>query len=252
MLKKLVMFSFSIMAGTTVFSQIGVNTSTPQTTLDITAIETDGSTAEGIIAPRLTGDQIKGKDARYMLAQTGAIVYATQAVVGVPAGKTVNITTKGYYFFDGILWQKIARSSVIFTASLGTGIGTNTNATIAADVFNTVPLPNVTKNEGGGIWNATNNTYRVPASGTYMIKSSIRLVDGSASRNIFQAVGVINADVPDGIWQTNISPLGVTRRWSMLYVRIAYFNEGDLLRLYTFSGGTSANFSDASLNITLL
>ena len=251
MLKKLVMFSFAIIAGTTVFSQVGVNTNTPQTTLDITAIAIDGSTAEGIMAPRLTGDQIKGKDARYTAAQTGAMVYATEAVIGAPAGKTVNITTKGYYFFDGVLWQKIARSSVIFTASLGTGVGSNNNAAIAANGFNTVPLPNVTKNEGGGIWNATNNTYRVPASGTYMIKSSIRLVDGSGSRNIFQAVGVLNADVPDGIWQTNPSPSG-TRRWTMLYVRIAYFNEGDLLRLYTFSDGTGANLSDASLNITLL
>jgi hypothetical protein len=104
---------------------------------------------------------------------------------------------------------------------------------------------------GGGIWNATNNTYRVPASGTYMIKSSIRLVDGSVSRNIFQAVGVVNADIPEGIWQTNIDS-SVARRWTMLYVRIAYFNEGDLLRLYTYSDGEGANLSDASLDITLL
>jgi hypothetical protein len=251
MLKKLLMFSFAIMAGTTVFSQVGVNTNTPQTTLDITAIETDGSTAEGIMAPRLTGDQIKGKDLRYTLAQTGAMVYATEAVVGVPAGKTVNITTKGYYFFDGILWQKIARSSVIFTASLGDGDGGDINATIASNGFNTVPLPAVTSNVGGGIWNGTNNTYRVPASGTYMIKSSIRLVDGSVSRNIFQAVGVVNADIPEGIWQTNTDS-SVGRRWTMLYVRIAYFNEGDLLRLYTYSDGEGANLSDASLDITLL
>ena len=185
------------------------------------------------------------------MAQTGAIVYATEAVLAAPAGKTANITTKGYYYFDGVLWQKIARSSVIFTASLGTGVGGNTNTTIAANAFNTVPLPNVTKNVGGGVWNATNNTYRVPASGTYIIKSSIRLVDGSGSRNIFQSVGTLNADVPDGIWQTNPAPAG-TRRWTMLYVRIAFFNEGESLRLYTFSDGTGANLSDASLNITLL
>lgn len=244
------MFSFAIMAGTAAFSQVGVNTNTPQTTLDITAVETDGSTAEGVMAPRLTGDQIKGKDARYTAAQTGAIVYATEAVLAAPAGKTANITTKGYYFFDGVLWQKIARSSVIFTASLGTGVGGNTNATIAANGFNTVPLPNVTKNVGGGVWNAANNTYRVPASGTYMIKSSIRLVDFSTARNVFQAVGTVNADVPDGIWQTNTG--GGTQRWTMLYVRIAYFNEGDLLRLYMYSGNSVADLSDAALNVTLL
>ena len=250
MLKKLVIFSFVIMAVTAAFSQVGVNTNTPQTTLDITAIAIDGSTAEGIMAPRLTGDQIKGKDARYTAAQTGAMVYATEAVIGAPAGKTVNITTKGYYFFDGVLWQKIARSSVIFTASLGNGVGGDTNATITRNGFNTVPLPTVTSNVGGGIWSVTNNTYTVPVSGTYIIKSSIRLVDFSSSRNVFQAVGTVNADVPDGIWQTNTG--GGTQRWTMLYVRIAYFNEGDLLRLYTFSDGEEADLSDASLNITLL
>lgn len=238
------------MAFTTVFSQVGVNTATPQTTLDITATKTDATTAEGIIAPRLLGDQIKSKDAQYTGAHTGAIVYATEAVNTAPSGKTSNITTTGYYYFDGVLWQKIARSAVIFTASLGSGVGGNTNATIPANGFNTVPLPNVTKNVGGGIWNPSNNTYKVPASGTYMIKSSIRLTDYSASRNIFQAVGTVNADVPDGIWQTNTG--GGTQRWTMLYVRIAYFNEGDLLRLYTYSGGAVANLSDASLNITLL
>jgi hypothetical protein len=244
------MFSFAIIAGTTVFSQVGVNTNTPQTTLDITAIAIDGSTAEGLTAPRLTGDQIKGKDTRYTAAQTGAIVYATEAVLAAPAGKTANITTKGYYFFDGVLWQKIARSSVIFTASLGTGSGGTTAATITASGFNTVRLPAVTSNVGGGIWNATENTYRVPASGTYIIKSSIRLIDGSASRNVFQSVGTVRADVPDGIWQTNTG--GTGQRWTMLYVRIAYFNEGDLLQLYMFSAGIEANLSDASLNITLL
>jgi hypothetical protein len=83
-----------------------------------------------------------------------------------------------------------------------------------------------------------------------MIKSSIRLVDFSTARNVFQAVGTVNADVPDGIWQTNTG--GGTQRWTMLYVRIAYFNEGESLRLYMYSGGAVANLSDAALNITLL
>jgi hypothetical protein len=243
------MFSLACMIGTAAFSQVGVNTASPQTTLDITAENTDATTAEGIIAPRLTGDQIKGKDAKYTVAQTGAFVYVTAAVTGTPAGKTVNITTTGYYYFDGSLWQNVAKAAVVFTASLGSGSGSVTSATVAQNGFNTVPLPNITRNLGGGTWTASNNTYRVPISGTYIIKSSIRLVDNSASRNVFQAVGTTNADIPDGIWQTN--PSGA-QRWTMLYTRLAYFNEGDLLRLYMFSDGTVANLSDASLNIALL
>jgi len=35
---------------------------------------------DGLIAPRLTGDQLRAKDAGYLVAQTGAIVYVTDAV----------------------------------------------------------------------------------------------------------------------------------------------------------------------------
>ena len=131
---------------------------------------------------------------------------------------------------------------------MGTGSGGTNNATIASNGFRTVPLPTVVSNVGGGVWSgAPNYTYSVATSGTYIIKSSIRLVDGSSSRNVFQAVGVSNADIPDGIWQTNTGT-----RWTMLYTRIAYFNKGDLLRLYIYSDGATANLSDASLNIALI
>ena len=136
---------------------------------------------------------------------------------------------------------------VIYTGSLGNGSGGSVNATITASGFNTVPLPNTSTNIGGGIWNGTNNTYTIPVSGTYLIKSSIRLTDGSVSRNVFQAVHTSNADIPDGIWQTNSGT-----RWTMLYTRIAYFNQGDILRLYIYSDGQPGRLSDASLNITLL
>ncbi|MEY8758934.1 hypothetical protein [Chryseobacterium tongliaoense] len=88
------------------FSQVGINTSSSKATLDVTAKTTDGSRPEGLIAPRLTGDQIKAGDAQYMADQKGSIIYATSAV-GTASAKTINITTEGYYFFDGNVWQKI-------------------------------------------------------------------------------------------------------------------------------------------------
>lgn len=90
-----------------VFSQVGINNQTPKSTLDITANTTDGSKPEGIIAPRLTGDQIKLGDSNYTSAQSGAIIYATAAVTSA-SSKTANITSTGYYYFDGSLWQKMS------------------------------------------------------------------------------------------------------------------------------------------------
>ena len=103
----------------------------PNATLDVVASATDGSTAEGIIAPRLTGDQIKGKDARYGTAQRGAIVYATSAV-GTTSTKTVNIKAEGYYYFDGAVWQALksegaAAPAFIVSAEITSSTYTVTN-----------------------------------------------------------------------------------------------------------------------------
>ena len=73
--------------------------SEPNATLDVVGQATDTDVADGVIAPRLTGDQIKAKDAVYDTDQDGAIVYAT-AAVGTSSPKTVNITAAGYYYYD--------------------------------------------------------------------------------------------------------------------------------------------------------
>lgn len=234
------------------FAQVGINSTNPVATLDIVASQVNGTTAEGVIPPRLTGEQIKSANSFYNSAQRGAIVYATAAITSADvSGKTTAITIPGLYCFNGTIWQYIQQTTgaALFLAQLGSGAGAQVNATIAATGFNTILLPNVTKNLGGGVWNATNNTYQVPFSGTYLIKSSIRLTDLATSRSIFQAVHTSNIDIADGIWQTN--PTG-QRRFTMLYNRIAFFNAGDLLRLYIYSDGSTADLSDASLNIILL
>ena len=84
---------------------IGANTD-PNATLDVVAANPTGQTVDGIIAPRLTGDQIQSKNALYGSAQEGAIIYATSAVTNPTVGdKTANITAAGYYYFDGSAWQ---------------------------------------------------------------------------------------------------------------------------------------------------
>jgi len=90
----------------TIFAQVGINNNTPKATLDITAQTTNGSKPEGLLPPRLTGDQIQAGDAQYTAAQAGIIIYATAAATA-PSTKTANITAAGYYFYDGTAWQKL-------------------------------------------------------------------------------------------------------------------------------------------------
>lgn len=92
------------------YSQIGINNTDPRATMEITAKTTNGSKPEGLIVPRLTGNQIRSANAQYLAAQTGTIIYATAADTA-PAGKTANITSAGYYYYDGNIWQKVLTES---------------------------------------------------------------------------------------------------------------------------------------------
>ena len=100
-----------------VIAQVGINTPNPAASLDVVAKKTDGTTSEGIIAPRLSGDQIKSADSRYTNPQTGTLVYATGAVNGSTT-KTANITAPGYYYFDGVIWQKMAQDKTTFPGDI--------------------------------------------------------------------------------------------------------------------------------------
>lgn len=95
------------------FSQVGINTENPGATLDVVAKTNDGSKAEGMIIPRLTGDQIKAANSRYGAAQKGTLIYATQAASpSNPPDKTQNIITEGYYYFDGTLWRAFSEPAL--------------------------------------------------------------------------------------------------------------------------------------------
>ena len=89
--------------------------------MDVVARNNNGTTPEGIIPPRLTGDQIKSADGQYGTEQTGAVIYATAAVT-VASTKTANMNLPGYYYFDGSAWQKLGRT---YTAGNGTSLSGN-------------------------------------------------------------------------------------------------------------------------------
>ncbi len=110
-MKKNIILLGAITISSLAFSQVGINTETPQATLDVAVKTTGTNLPEGIIAPRLTGDDIKSRDTLYDTPQKGAIVYAT-APVGTASTKTANITSEGYYYFDGTIWTKFGSGTV--------------------------------------------------------------------------------------------------------------------------------------------
>jgi len=127
---------------------VGIGTSSPKATLDVTANTKDGSKPEGFIAPRLTGDEIKSGDPQYDIPQTGTIVYATSAPTNPKTFKTSGITEAGYYYFDGAVWKSLGMGSTNIPSVMAdcnmngfTGSYTNGTALTAANKF-TVTITN--------------------------------------------------------------------------------------------------------------
>ncbi|MCW3160831.1 hypothetical protein [Chryseobacterium oryctis] len=89
------------------YSQVGINTEIPATTLDVVGKPSDPSKLDGIIAPRLSGDELSAKT--YTSAQTGALVYVN-AAAGSLTGQVANVDAPGYYYFDGTVWVKTSGS----------------------------------------------------------------------------------------------------------------------------------------------
>lgn len=95
--------------------KIGINTVNPKATLDINA-KTDGSSqAEGLLIPRLTGDQIQTMTSNIQPGTESLMIYAT-AAPGSPTSKVSKITQPGYYFWNGNNWESVGINSNIYTA----------------------------------------------------------------------------------------------------------------------------------------
>ncbi|MGG1923632.1 FISUMP domain-containing protein [Chryseobacterium sp. NRRL B-14798] len=106
----------------TLYGQVGINTTSPLATLDVVAKHSDGSTPEGILVPRLTGDALFAASgtSQYGAGQEGAIVYITEAVSsGNDTGQTANVNAPGHYYFDSgeNVWKKLGESSTIYTSN---------------------------------------------------------------------------------------------------------------------------------------
>lgn len=104
-MKNLTFFLFLFVCATQVMAQTtGINTLEPKATLDVAGHPGNATVFDGIIPPRISGDQLSTKT--YTSEQTGAMVYVTVAATS-PAGQTIHVTSSGYYFFDGIIWKQV-------------------------------------------------------------------------------------------------------------------------------------------------
>nr|WP_315166535.1 hypothetical protein [uncultured Flavobacterium sp.] len=188
-------------------AQTGINTIDPKATLDVVGQPSSITVMDGIIPPRLTGDQLQAKT--YTSDQNGAITFATQASSS-PAGQTINVTSAGLYVFNSILNQWIALSSNTAN-SYSKNVFCDTNDPNTATIFddelpvvtNTVSLTqnqqNIYYGLDGSVW-IWNGTSYISYNQNYNLNvgqrvSIIRTMANSVANNtILPASGLIELD----------------------------------------------------------
>ena len=144
------------------FAQVGVNTETPNATLDIEASNTNNNPSKGILIPRLTANEVKTMtEAANAIGekQNSILVYITKGFseISEQSGKFKFISGKGYYYYDyntnipaNSRWLKVmntSEASNIYTTD-GTITGTrtvtltndNSNITLSKSGANNNPL----------------------------------------------------------------------------------------------------------------
>jgi len=179
-MKKKLSLAVALFLGIYSYAQIGINTEAPAATFDVMA-KANATTPEGIIAPRLTGLEIKTatSSSLYTTAQSGAIIYATSAQPITPVTPaSANVTAPGYYYWDGALWQKFDINLYQHDGSLATNrVVSMTDKTLS---FNpgTTQLVNQFSIDG--------NTFSVDALNNRIgINNSIPFNELSLSNNTF-------------------------------------------------------------------
>lgn len=132
--------AFFIFGALSINAQVGINTDNPIVTLDVKPKSTAANTAEGIIAPNLTREEIIAKSDSYGNNQTGAFVYVNEiSNTDVLNTKTEKITNTGYYYFDGTIWQKLIYNvEQIYLPSFNLPLPGISNNEIEFDIYTNV------------------------------------------------------------------------------------------------------------------
>jgi hypothetical protein len=95
-----------------IFAQVTIGSlQNPCASLDVVA-NPDGSTADGIVAPRVSRKNLNDNESKYTEKQEGVIVYVT-TLDGQASGQALAVKSEGYYYFDGLQWSSLKGLHVI-------------------------------------------------------------------------------------------------------------------------------------------
>ena len=141
-------------------AQVGINTTTPKATLDITAKNLTGTSPDGLLIPRM--DRLKAQNMSGTAIST--LIYVNNISNGSLSGTTIDMNTPGFYYFDGAKWIKLsADTSKFVDKSIYTGNGNLEGNRTVAQEANTLAFTS-TATTGTNHFSVDGNTFSVDAA----------------------------------------------------------------------------------------
>lgn len=238
----LTLFSASI----TVYAQVGINTPTPASTLDVTAKNSTGTTtnADGILIPRVDRQRAQSMTN----VQTSTMIYVNSIATGTATGTAINIVNIGFYFFDGSVWAKLSASSTNSFVPTVVASGINSTAFVINDGAGFVQFYfNVSTNDGN--WSTANNTYTVPKTGYYQVSLQANQKP-SSNNNSF----AWNLKYDGNLYQyTSMTNVLSAYNYNAGGVIVMYFTQGQVLQLggVPCKGCSGTNYTIGTRSFTI-
>lgn len=134
-----IIYSFFLFFAIILHAQVGINTETPETTLEIVGKPNDINHYDGLLLPKITGDQLSKKT--YNNAKTGAMVFVSSPATNL-TGQVMHVVEAGFYFFNGNHWVQFLKEPNYYDALIVLDETLHANSiTTQANWSSSLPFP---------------------------------------------------------------------------------------------------------------
>ncbi|UTX48898.1 hypothetical protein [Chryseobacterium sp. MA9] len=123
-MKKTFIILLTLIFSNLVYSQVGINTTTPTASLDIVSKNPTGTATniDGILIPRVDRERAQNMAA----VPNSTLIYINDISTGSQTGAAINIDNVGFYYFDTV-WTKLGQSNSIPIQNIFLADGTSSS-----------------------------------------------------------------------------------------------------------------------------